>query len=112
MTRYTALTGPLNREVGPGEPVQSGGYGQNDRNATIRGAAIVRFAVINSKRPGVERPVVPLTVSRRLRLALAAALIVSLGSGISGISGSALAATRDPNVITRSGSTLYLHGHA
>jgi mannan endo-1,4-beta-mannosidase len=50
---------------------------------------------------------VPLTVSRRLRLALAAALLVSLG-----VSGTALGATRDPNVITRSGSTLMLHGHA
>src|SRR4051794_20349558 len=54
-----------------------------------------------------ERRTVPLTVSRRLRLALTAALLVSLA----GLGGAATAAP-DPNVITRSGSTLMLHGHA
>jgi hypothetical protein len=49
----------------------------------------------------------PLTVSRRLRLALAAGLLASLA----GFGGNAIA-TADPNVITRSGSTLMLHGHA
>ena len=48
----------------------------------------------------------PVSVSRRLRLALAAALLVSLGLG-----GNAFA-TADPNVISRSGSTLMLHGKA
>jgi mannan endo-1,4-beta-mannosidase len=52
---------------------------------------------------------VPLALSRRLRLAAAAALLVSLAGGFGG---SALAAAADPNVISRSGSTLMLHGHA
>ena len=51
----------------------------------------------------------PLTVSRRLRVALAVALLTCLG--LTGAHG-ALATTRDPNVITRSGTTLMLHGHA
>jgi hypothetical protein len=51
----------------------------------------------------------PITVSRRLRLTLVAALLVAMGSGISGV---AIAAPANPNVITRSGSTLMLHGHA
>ncbi|MDT7572146.1 MAG: mannan endo,4-beta-mannosidase [Actinomycetota bacterium] len=49
----------------------------------------------------------PVSVSRRLRLALSAALLVSLA----GLGGSAFA-TADPNVISRSGSTLMLHGHS
>jgi hypothetical protein len=51
----------------------------------------------------------PLTVSKRLRLTLAAALFVAMGSGITG---AAIAAAVNPNVITRSGSTLMLHDHA
>jgi hypothetical protein len=50
----------------------------------------------------------PVSVSRRLRLALTAALLVSLA----GFGGNAFGAPRDPNVITRSGTTLMLHGHA
>ena len=49
----------------------------------------------------------PVSVSRRLRLALSAALLVSLA----GLGGNAFA-TVDPNVISRSGSTLMLHGHS
>jgi hypothetical protein len=49
----------------------------------------------------------PVSVSRRLRLALSAALLVSLA----GLGGNAIA-TADPNVISRSGSTLMLHGHS
>ncbi|MCU1592279.1 MAG: beta-mannosidase [Frankiales bacterium] len=51
----------------------------------------------------------PVAVSLRLRLALAVALLVSLASGFGG---SARAATVDPNVISHSGSSLMLHGHA
>ncbi|MDT7545571.1 MAG: mannan endo,4-beta-mannosidase [Actinomycetota bacterium] len=51
----------------------------------------------------------PLTVNKRLRLTLAAALVVAMGSGVTG---AAIAAPVNPNVITRSGSTLMLHGHA
>jgi hypothetical protein len=49
----------------------------------------------------------PVSVSRRLRLALSAALLVSLAT----MGGNAFATT-DPNVISRSGSTLMLHGHS
>jgi hypothetical protein len=49
----------------------------------------------------------PVSVSLRLRLALSAALVVSLA----GLGGNAFA-TADPNVISRSGSTLMLHGKA
>lgn len=45
-------------------------------------------------------------VSRRLRLALVAGLLAALAGGNTAL------ATPDPNVITRSGSTLMLHGHA
>jgi hypothetical protein len=49
----------------------------------------------------------PVPVSRRLRLALTAALLVSL-AGFGGNAGASV----DPNVISRSGSTLMLHGHS
>ena len=52
----------------------------------------------------------PVRVSRRLRLALSAALLISL-SGLGGLGGNALA-TVDPNVISRSGTQLMLHGHS
>ena len=51
----------------------------------------------------------PLPVSRRLRLALVGALLLAMAGGFGG---NAARATTDPNVISRSGSTLMLHGHA
>ncbi|MBK5305300.1 MAG: hypothetical protein JJD92_01285 [Frankiaceae bacterium] len=51
----------------------------------------------------------PVPVSRRLRLALVAALLLAMGGGLG--STPALAAS-DPSVISRSGATLMLHGHA
>lgn len=51
----------------------------------------------------------PIPVSRRLRLALVAALLLAMAGGIGG---NAALAAPDPNVISRSGATLMLHGHA